>query len=1003
MQRIAFVSNSSFSMVYFRKGALLDAIQQGYEVHLIAPRDHLTQQLIDMGCVYHQLNFSTKSLSPFADILLFFRLLFLYRKIKPSLVFHYTVKPNIYGTLAAFLNLVPSIAVVTGLGYAFITQNWVNVLVKKMYSYALRFSDEVWFLNADDITLFKKHNIVADRKIVQLPGEGVNTTEYDAPPIDTASTSIRFLMIARVLRDKGVYEFVDAARIIRKEFPQAEFFLLGPTDADNPTAISKATVDEWIEEGVITYLGVAEDVKPLLVDAHCVVLPSYREGISKVLMEAAAMRRPLIASNVPGCKELVSDGENGFLCNPKDVDSLVHSLRKFILLPPHIKVLMGEQSRLKILASFDEKRVLTYYKKAVSKYLLLQETLIYVVNTDWFFLSHRLQLALEAQSRGYDVIILAEDTGKAEEIRQHGLKFIELSFNRSGTNPFSEFKVIRKLLGIYFHYRPKIVHHVTIKPVLYGTLSALCTLRKIRIVNAISGLGYAFINHYRTLSYFVIRLMMTILFRSRKVNFIFQNPDDLNFFKEQKFLNQHNHKLIRGSGVDVNEWAFVKHTEKKVLTVLFSGRMLEDKGVFEFIEAAKKLQLKWQHKAKFVLAGGFDSGNPKNIDQAKLQSLLQHGYIDWVGHVTDMKSACAAADIVVLPSYREGLPKSLIEAMAIGRPIVTTDAPGCRECVDDGKNGFLVPVKESGPLADAIEKLLADANLREQMGMASRVKCIQEFSLSQVIEQTFDFYDRITNKDSSVGFVPPKITIITAVYNNKRFIRDAIESVLGQRYKNVEYIVIDGKSTDGSMEIIRQYEGRIHILVSEPDKGLYHALNKGIELATGDVIGIMHSDDFFAHKLVLDKVASIFTPQTDAVFGDLDYVSSNDQFKVTRQWRTHKYAYTHFKYGWMPPHPTVFIRKSVLDKYGAYNTSLRSSSDYELLIRLFYVHRIRVKLIRDVLVKMRVGGQSNRSLQNRLRAHFEDYKAWYKAGVSPKIYTMMFKLLRKLPQYRIWS
>jgi glycosyltransferase involved in cell wall biosynthesis len=990
-------------MVYFRKGALVNAIEQGYEVHVIAPRDHLTQQLIDLGCVYHQVNFSTKSLSPLADIILFFRLLLLYRRIKPSMVFHYTVKPNIYGTLAAFLSLTPSIAVITGLGYAFITKNWISTLVKGMYRYALRFSDEVWFLNSDDVALFKKYNLVPERKIIKLPGEGVNTTEFDAPPIDTSSTAIRFLMVARVLRDKGVYEYVEAARLIRKEFSHVEFFLLGPTDADNPTAISKAVVDEWINEGVITYLGSVDNVRPYVLDAHCVVLPSYREGISKVLMEAAAMRRPLIASNVPGCKELIRDGENGFLCEAKDVEGLAQAFRKFIQLPPHIKVLMGEQSRLKILNKFDEQRVLKYYQKAYSKFVLLQETLVYVINTDWFFLSHRLQLALEAQSRGYDVIVIAENTGKADEIREHGLKFIELNFNRSGINPLRELKVLRKLIGIYFRYRPQIVHHVTIKPVLYGTFAALITLRNIRIVNAISGLGYAFINQYRTLSYFVIRFMMTLLFRNSKVNFIFQNPDDLAFFKEQNYLTDHNHTLIRGSGVDVNEWAYERPIEQNIITVLFSGRMLEDKGVFEFIDAAKILYAKWHNKVKFVLAGGFDPGNPKNIDEAKLQSVLQPGYIEWVGHIDDVKTACINAEIVVLPSYREGLPKSLLEAMAIGRPIVTTDVPGCRECVVDGENGFLVPAKEAQPLADAIEKLLVDATLREQMGMASRAKCIQEFSLRQVIEQTFNFYDQITDSESSVVFSPPKITIITAVYNNKPFIRDAIESVLNQHYTNVEYIVIDGKSTDGSMEIIREYEGRIHILVSEPDKGLYHALNKGIELATGDVIGIMHSDDFFAHRLVLDKVAAKFTPKIDAVFGDLDYVSSGDQFKVTRQWRTRKYIHSQFKYGWMPPHPTVFIRKSVLDKYGAYNTSLRSSSDYELLIRLFYVHRIRVKLIKDVLVKMRVGGQSNRSLQNRLRAHFEDYKAWYKAGVSPKIYTMMFKLLRKLPQYRIWT
>jgi glycosyltransferase involved in cell wall biosynthesis len=1003
MQKIVFVSNSSFSMIYFRKGVLLDAIKQGYEVHVIAPRDDLTQQVIDMGCIYHQLNFSTKSLSPIADLRLFFMLWRLYRIIKPSMAFHFTVKPNIYGTLAAYLLFIPSAAIVTGLGYAFITQTWINSLVKNMYRYALRFSDEVWFLNGDDIKFFKKYKLVPERKIVQLPGEGVNTEEFDAKPINELGGTTIFLMIARVLKDKGVYEYIEAARNVKQLHPNVEFWLLGPTDSDNPTAINRQTVQSWVDEGIITYLGVSYNVKSVIEKANCVVLPSYREGISKVLMEAAAMRRPLIASRVAGCKELIEDGVNGLLCEPRDASDLKDKLMQFLQLPSHVKVLMGEQSRLKILARFDEKRVIEIYRKALNKFTNKQDTIVYVVNTDWFFISHRFRLAIEAQKRGYEVIVIASDTGRGEEIRDYGIKFIDLNFNRSDINPIRELKVVWSLVSIYFRYRPQLVHHVTIKPVLYGTLATMLTLSNIYVVNAISGLGYAFINNYRTLSYWVISAFMKLVYSSKRVNFIFQNPDDLAFYKEQKFLTPTNYKLIRGAGIDVFEWPYTPPVVKSSLVVLFSGRMLEDKGVIEFIDAANSLYQTWAGKVIFKLAGGIDSGNPKAISQDIIESKSISGYLEWVGQLDDMKAACIEADIVVLPSYREGLPKSLLEAMAIGRPIITTDVPGCRECVDQDKNGFLIPAKESEPLALAIEVLLKNKPMREQMGQASRVKAINEFSLEQVIDSTFEFYDQVTGNDTNYQTTEPKITIITAVYNNKRFIRDAIESVLSQTYTNVEYIVIDGGSTDGSMDIIKSYEGKIHILVSEPDKGLYDALNKGIALATGEIIGIMHSDDFFAHRLVLEKVAMKFTPKTDAVFGDLDYVSSQDAFKVTRQWRTKKYIKNKFRFGWMPPHPTVFIRKTIFEKYGAYNTSLRSSSDYELLIRLFYINSIRVKLIRDVLVKMRVGGQSNRSLVNRLKAHFEDYKAWYKAGSKPAIYTMMFKLIRKLPQYRIWQ
>jgi glycosyltransferase len=338
--------------------------------------------------------------------------------------------------------------------------------------------------------------------------------------------------------------------------------------------------------------------------------------------------------------------------------------------------------------------------------------------------------------------------------------------------------------------------------------------------------------------------------------------------------------------------------------------------------------------------------------------------------------------------------------MSVGRPIVTTDVPGCRECVDQNINGFLVPVKNSVALADAIDNLLFDEPLRLRMGEASRRKAEKEFSLETVKHQTFEFYQKILKRDILKKAVSPKITVITAVYNNKRFIKDAIESVLSQTYGNIEYIIIDGGSTDGSIEIINQYADRINLIVSEPDKGLYDALNKGISVATGDVIGIMHSDDFYAHRNVLSKVARKFATNTEAVFGDLDYVSNHDSQKIIRKWRTQKYSKTKFKSGWMPPHPTVFIRKAILVKFGAYNTSLRSSADYELLLRLFYLHHINVNFLKDVLVKMRIGGQSNRTLGNRIRAHIEDYKAWKTAGLKPALYTMWFKLLRKLPQYR---
>jgi glycosyltransferase involved in cell wall biosynthesis len=985
-------------MYFFRKGVLRDLIAKGYEVHVICPYDYKTADLIALGCIHHQIDFSTRSVNPWADFKLFIRLFNCYRRIRPGMIFHYTIKPNVYGTLAASLLYIRSIAIVTGLGYVFINNNWINRQVKRLYKFALHYAHQVWFLNQSDINDFLSNDLVDEDKVFHLPGEGVNLYEFQQSPMPDAS-QFTFILIARMLKDKGVYEYVEAARILKRRYPNLRFRLLGPADSDNPTAITKTQMDEWQNSGFVEYLGAAPDIRPYVANAHVVVLPSYREGVSKVLMEAAAMGRPLIASNVPGCIELIDDDVNGYLCEVRDAESLADKMELILAKTSDELQQMGIASRSKMRNEFDEQKIISIYNEVIKAHWKRGEVITYVVNTDWFFLSHRLPLALEAQKQGYDPVVIATDTGKGNLIRSYGIRFFDLNLSRSGINPITEFKVVAKLWRLYLKLQPVIVHHVTIKPVLYGSLAAKFTIFNTKVVNAISGLGYAFINTYRTLSFWVIRIMMNVVLKGKQVHYIFQNPDDLKFYQDQGYLNRNNYKLIRGAGIDVHEWIYVSPVVKPRLRIIFSGRMLEDKGINEFIQTALLLRDKWEGAAEFLMIGDVDPGNPKSLSSEQLKAIEIPGYLIWMGHRENMLEECVQADVVCLPSYREGLPKSLLEAMSVGRPLVTTDTPGCRECVDEGVNGFLVPVKDTELMAQRIDQLLNSRELRLKMGHASRDKAVNEFSLDRVLRDTYQYYDKIMGRDADDLVEQPRITIITAVYNNAKYVRDAIESVLSQRYPNMEYIVIDGGSTDGSFEIIQNYTNRIHHVISEPDKGLYDALNKGISLASGEIIGIMHSDDFYAHRNVLMKVAARFNKDTDAVYGNLDYISNTDSGKIIRRWRSGKYKRSRFIWGWMPPHPTVFVRKQVFEKYGAYNTTLRSSSDYEILIRLFYVHRISVKFIDEVLVKMRTGGQSNRTVRNRLRSHFEDYKAWRITGARVWPFTMTLKLLRKLPQY----
>lgn len=244
-----------------------------------------------------------------------------------------------------------------------------------------------------------------------------------------------------------------------------------------------------------------------------------------------------------------------------------------------------------------------------------------------------------------------------------------------------------------------------------------------------------------------------------------------------------------------------------------------------------------------------------------------------------------------------------------------------------------------------------------------------------------------------------KVSIVTATLNSQRTVSDTIVSIQQQSFKNIEHVIIDGASNDDTLKIIRNL-GHNGPFLSEADKGMYHAMNKGIKLSTGDIIGILNSDDFYAHNHVIQKVVNIFeTHACDAIYGDLIYIDPVNRNKLLRKWIAGGYTNKLFYRGWMPPHPTFFVRKEVYENYGLFNLALQSAADYELILRLMLVNQIRTNYLTDVLVKMRAGGQSNRSISNRLRAHEEDRLAWKLNGIPLKWYTPWLKPARKVKQF----
>ncbi|GJB03941.1 glycosyltransferase family 4 protein [Aeromonas caviae] len=371
-KKIVLVANTSWSVFNFRYGLLNHLLRLGYDLTVIAPHDEFSDKMQEMGCRIIDLPMDAKGINPIEDCKIINILYRYYYNNRPDFIIHYTIKPNIYGSLAAKLAGIPSMAITTGLGYTFANGNIVAKVARLLYKFAFQYPKEVWFLNEDDRQTFLKHRLIADNKAVLLHGEGVDLGYFIPQQKSQSDHTIRFLLIARMLWDKGVGEFVAAARIIKKQYPQATFQLLGACGVANPNAIERAQVALWEKEGVITYLGTTTDVRPMIADADCVVLPSfYSEGIPRTLMEAAAMERPIITTDNVGCRDVVIHGKTGLLCQVKDVNSLAVACEKFIQMSQNDRNGMGRAGRLLMADKFDEKMVIEQYMKALKKYGIL--------------------------------------------------------------------------------------------------------------------------------------------------------------------------------------------------------------------------------------------------------------------------------------------------------------------------------------------------------------------------------------------------------------------------------------------------------------------------------------------------------------------------------------------------------------------------------------------------------------------------------------------------------
>lgn len=368
--------------------------------------------------------------------------------------------------------------------------------------------------------------------------------------------------------------------------------------------------------------------------------------------------------------------------------------------------------------------------------------LLMIVNEDRFFLSHRKEIALAAQAQGWDVTVVCKDTGRWHEVEDLGLKVLDLPVNPTGMNPLQEFKTWRYLHQLYRKNRDAVVHHVGLKNILWGGLAAKLA-QVYGVVNAVSGLGTLFSGDKLSVTTKGILAIMRFSNKRERVKVIFQNQEDKSLFLGHGIVAESQIEFIKGSGVDLNNFNYVPEPESGALKVVFTARMVKEKGIIELIEAAERLRKDYEGKVEFWLCGRL-AANADAISREELESRCDGKYIKWLDFQKDIKSILEQSHIMAFPSYyREGVPKSLIDACAIGRPIVTTNSIGCKDVVDDGINGFLVPVRDSETLAQKLRILIEDKDLRIRMGKASREKAEREFDLKKVIERHMEIYDKI--------------------------------------------------------------------------------------------------------------------------------------------------------------------------------------------------------------------------------------------------------------------
>lgn len=365
--RIAIVLNTSWNIYNFRLNFVNTLLSQGFEVHTIAPQDDYTRKLTDLGCIHHIVRMDSRGANFIKDSALIVELFSIYKKVKPNIILHYTIKPNIYGTLAASMLNIPVVNNVCGLGTVFLKDDVISKVAMLLYKVSFRFAKKVFFQNTDDLNLFLDKKLVSEKVVDILPGSGIDLRKFK-PMLFKRNKKFTFLLISRLISDKGIMEYIEAIKKLKTKGFEANFQILGAKDPKHKRGIKTEIIQTWIDEGTVEYLGTTSDVREFISQADCIVLPSYREGTPRTLLEAASSSKPIIATDVPGCNHVVEDNYNGLLCKLKDSNDLAEKMQLMASFDSETLEQFGKNGRKKMEAEYDETVVIAKYLEVLHSF-----------------------------------------------------------------------------------------------------------------------------------------------------------------------------------------------------------------------------------------------------------------------------------------------------------------------------------------------------------------------------------------------------------------------------------------------------------------------------------------------------------------------------------------------------------------------------------------------------------------------------------------------------------